>query len=71
LNTPGLQVDNPGLILQALLWYVEKNVDYADAYNAAWAMSRGIRQVYTFDQKHFNRLEGLRVVVPEEVTPAG
>ncbi|MBE0410009.1 MAG: PIN domain-containing protein [Anaerolineales bacterium] len=67
LNTPGLQVDNTGLILQALLWYVEKNVDYVDAYNAAWALSRGIRQVYTFDQKHFNRLEGLRVVVPDEL----
>ena len=39
LNTPGLEVVDGDLVLQAVVWYVEKNVDFIDAYNATW-MSR-------------------------------
>ncbi len=66
LNTPGLEVIDGKLILQAILWYAEKNVDFIDAYNAAWMFSSGIQVACTFDRKHFSRFEGLVARVPGE-----
>ncbi len=64
LNTPGLKVINEEIILQAILWYADKNTDYIDAYNAAWMLQKGIKPLYTFDRKHFTRIDGLTVLVP-------
>ena len=36
LNTPGLEIPDSNLILKSIIWYAEKNVDFIDAYNAAW-----------------------------------
>lgn len=66
-NTPGLQIENEGRILQAVLWYVEKNVDFIDALNAAWMIETGIERVVTFDQKHFNRFEGIVAESPADL----
>jgi predicted nucleic-acid-binding protein len=65
LNTPGLEVEGAGLLLQAAVMYAEKNVDFIDAYNAAWMMKQDVEKAYTFDQKHFNRFDGLTVLLPE------
>lgn len=65
LNTPGLEVANREIVLQAIVWYAEKNVDFIDAYNGAWLLARGLNTVYTFDRKHFSRLEGLIPLTPE------
>jgi predicted nucleic acid-binding protein len=67
LNTPGLEVADSDLILQAVVWYVERNVDFIDAYNAAWMRSQELEAIYTFDQKHFARLEGMQVLVPTKM----
>ena len=64
LNTPGLEVDNGKLVIRALRWYVDKNIDFIDAYNAAWMETHEINTIYTFDQNHFSRIEGLAVLVP-------
>lgn len=64
LNTPGLDVADGELILQAITWFTEKNVDFIDAYNAAWMRSLDLKIACTFDQKHFSRLEGITVKVP-------
>ena len=64
LNTPGLAVADAELVLQAALWHAEKNVDFIDGYNAAWLLVRDIHEVYTFDLKHFARLEGIRALTP-------
>jgi len=64
LNTPGLKVDNGELIVHALRWYVDKNIDFIDAYNAAWMEIHEITSIYTFDQNHFGRLEGVIVKTP-------
>jgi predicted nucleic-acid-binding protein len=69
LNTPGLDVVDGKLVLQAILWYAEKNVDFIDAFNAAWMLSLGIQVACTFDKKHFTRFEGLMVKVPGEELP--
>ena len=65
LNTPGLNVANGPIVLQAIVWYAEKNVDFVDAYNGAWVLAQGLNTVYTFDRKHFSRLEGLTPLTPE------
>jgi predicted nucleic-acid-binding protein len=66
LNTPGLEVVDGDLVLQAITWYAEKNVDFIDAYNAAWSLVQDINVAYTFDQVHFSRIEGITVRVPGE-----
>lgn len=64
LNTPGLEVADGDLALQAISWYVTCNVDFIDAYNTAWLLSQGLDTIYTFDRKHFTRLPGVIVQVP-------
>ena len=64
LNTDGLEVTNSGLLLQAVVPYVEKNVDFIDAFNAAWMVMNNVNSIYTFDKKHFNRFDGIFVETP-------
>lgn len=64
LNTPGLTVDEGELILNAILWYREKNVDFIDAYHAAWMSRRGINKICTLDRKHFSRFAEIEIVSP-------
>jgi predicted nucleic-acid-binding protein len=65
LNTPGLNVDGADLLLQAAVWYAEKNVDFIDAFNAVWMMKHDVENAFTFDQKHFKRFEGITALLPE------
>jgi predicted nucleic acid-binding protein len=67
LNTPGLKVVEANLVLQAITGYVEKNVEFIDAYSVAWMLSHGITSAYTFDRKHFNRFDGITVHIPENM----
>ncbi|MEP0807414.1 MAG: type II toxin-antitoxin system VapC family toxin [Chloroflexota bacterium] len=64
LNTPGLEIPESSLILKSVVWYAEKNVDFIDAYNAAWMGEMGIEKIYTFDQKHFARFDDVEVLKP-------
>ena len=68
LNAPGLELANQPLVLQALSWYAELNVDFIDAYHAAWARQESLAAVYTFDRKHFARIPGIDCVVPGRPT---
>ena len=45
LNTSGLEIADSNLILKAIIWYAEKNVDFIDAYNAAWMEQKGIEKI--------------------------
>jgi len=65
LTTDGLEVENADLILQAIGLYVEKNVDFIDAYNAAWMLKCDVKKAVTFDQKHFSRFEGIIAERPQ------
>lgn len=67
LNTPGIEVVDANLVALAVKWYSEKNVDFIDAYNAAWMELHGLQLACTFDNKHFSRFENLRVKLPAEV----
>jgi uncharacterized protein len=64
LNTSGLEISESELILKAIIWYAEKNVDFIDAYNAAWMEKKGIGKIYTLDEKHFARFDDMEVMKP-------
>jgi predicted nucleic-acid-binding protein len=64
LNTPGLEVEDKDLMAEAILLYVDQNLDYIAAYNACWMRTQGIAQVYTFDERHYRRLEGIETLAP-------
>jgi len=64
LSTPGIEVAEAPLVLQATAWFAERNVDFVDAYNVAWLLAHDLRAAYTFDRKHFSRLEGIEVRAP-------
>ena len=65
LNTDGLEVIDSDLILQAIVPYTDKNVDFIDAFNAAWMDKNDVDKIYTFDQKHFNRFETIVAELPK------
>ena len=64
LGLSGLTVEDGETLLQAIVWYEEKNVVFAVAYSAAWMDRRGLDEVYTFD-RDFDRFEGLTSLRPE------
>jgi predicted nucleic-acid-binding protein len=66
LNTPGLEVAESDLLIEAATNYAAKNVDFIDAYNAAWMVKQQLSTVYTFDRKHFSRFENIMVKSPGE-----
>ena len=66
LNTPGIEAAEGDLLLQAIFWYEDKNVDFIDAFDAAWMLTQGLATIYTFDRKHFSRIKGIRAEVPGE-----
>lgn len=65
LNTRGIEFEESDLAQEAIALYAEKNMDFADAYYAAWMKSSGLKDIYTFDKKHFSRVSGVKVVVPK------
>ncbi|MBN1402382.1 MAG: PIN domain-containing protein [Anaerolineae bacterium] len=66
LNTPGVEAAEADLLLQAIFWYANQNIDFVDAYNAAWLLDQGLTGVYTFDRKHFSRIEATQAWAPGE-----
>lgn len=71
LNTPGLEVIDAEVVLEAITWYSDEGVDFIDAYNRAWLLRQGLEVAFTFDRRHFSRLQPVVVVrVPGDSTPA-
>ena len=63
-NTPGIELEQRSRVLQALVWFEEKNVDFIDAYHAAWLLEQDFDQIISFDKKHFKRFEHVELEVP-------
>lgn len=59
LATPNFECPNKELLVEALLAYAERNVDFIDAYHAALLGRRRDISLATFDRKHFRRFSGL------------
>lgn len=64
LNTPELKCELEEVFRSALSAYEERNVKFADAVLGCWGLAREIATVYTYDEKDFRRLEGLKVLKP-------
>jgi len=63
LTLQGVRLAERALCLAALDYYVEQNISYADAYNAAWMQDEGIAEVYSWDRE-FDRVAGLTRIEP-------
>ena len=68
LSCEGLKVESLDLLLEALNLYCEKNLDFADALLAVFALRKRIPTIYSFDQ-HFNRIHGIERVELGKKTP--
>jgi len=62
LSLEKLHIYQKALVLSALYIYKEKNVDFEDALSYVLMKDESIKQVYTFDKKHFKRFEGIEVL---------
>lgn len=64
LNTPNLRCPEAPVIRRALDLYVERNIDFIDAYHACALGDEGVTQIVTFDRKHFKRVDWLEIIEP-------
>jgi predicted nucleic-acid-binding protein len=62
LATPHLECPHKELLLEALLAYTERNVDFIDAYHAVLLGRRRDVTLATFDRKHFRRFPALELL---------
>ena len=62
INTPGFTFSDEAMILDAMLRFKEKNVDFADAYNAALA-ARDDMKISSYD-KDYRKFSDVCVVEP-------
>lgn len=56
----------PYSLLLACVPTADRVTDFIDACNAAWLLAQDVQVAYTFDRRHFFRLDGIRVRVPGE-----
>ena len=63
LNTRNLQCPNREIIISALSIYVEKNIDFIDAFNAFMLKRDEINEIYSYD-KHFDRVDWIKRMEP-------
>ncbi|MEW5803618.1 MAG: PIN domain-containing protein [bacterium] len=64
LDLRGLNLSDKGIYRQALDIYAQKKVSFADAFNAAFVIKKGVKEIYSYD-KDFDKLEGIERVMPE------
>jgi predicted nucleic acid-binding protein len=65
LSLPGVQLAGKRLCLQALDLYVQRSISFADAYSVVSMQSRGLSEVYTWDED-FDGLPGVARLEPTE-----
>lgn len=64
INTPFIEIPEENLIIQALDLYVTQNIDFIDAYNAFFMSGMGLTRIYTYDAKHFKRVDWVEIMEP-------
>lgn len=63
LSLPGIKFSNKDLAFNALDIYVEKNIDWTDAFIASQMVAQGITEIYSFD-KHFEKIKEVNRIEP-------
>jgi predicted nucleic acid-binding protein len=64
LATPGLTIPERPVLAEAVTAFRDSGVDFTDAWIAAVARAQGYTRVFTFDRRHFTRLEGIQPEAP-------
>jgi predicted nucleic acid-binding protein len=59
----GIQLPEKSVFYKAFDLYVNQNISFADAYNAAYMMSEEILNIYSWD-KDFDKIDGIIRVEP-------
>lgn len=59
LSLKALEVIDREALISALSLYEDKNMDFIDAFSAAWMKKQIISQIYSFD-RDFDKIEGIR-----------
>jgi len=60
---PGLRLTGKKLYRRIFELYVDQNIDFTDAYNAAHMERRGLTRIYSYDSD-FDRIAGISRVEP-------
>lgn len=63
LSLRGLRFSSKEVARRALTLYVEKNIDWTDAFVAAQMISRSQKDIYSYDWD-FDRIEGIKRIEP-------
>ena len=63
LELRGLKLSDKEIYHSALDIYAKKNLSFTDAFNAAFAFKKEIKEIYSYDE-NFDRVEGVRRIVP-------
>ncbi len=64
LNTPGMEVTEKSIIASALKHYLNKKIDFVDAWIIEFSKNKAAKRIYTFDKKHFKNIEGIEINSP-------
>ena len=59
VGTESLHLPEKNLIMDALVLYGRKNIDYIDAYNAVSMRRQGLSEIYSYDED-FDAIEGIQ-----------
>jgi predicted nucleic acid-binding protein len=63
INVAGLRLKIKSVFLEALKIYAENNLDFEDAFSAAWMKSKNITEIYSYD-RDFDRFDFLQRLEP-------
>lgn len=63
LDLRGLHVPDKHLLYEALDLFVERNIPFADAFNALYMQARGVSEIYAWDHD-YNRVPGIQRIDP-------
>lgn len=63
LELRGLRFSEADIVRDALDIFCERNIPFADAFNAAFMQAQGIREIYSYDGD-FDKIAGIERVEP-------
>ena len=63
LNLRGLKLPDKETYHQALDIYANKNISLTDAFNTAFCLRKGIKEIYSYDED-FDKIEGIKRITP-------
>ena len=63
LKTPNIKFGERSIIIEAVNFYRDKNINFIDAYNFSYMKYYGINRIYSFD-KDFDKLEDIERIEP-------